>query len=119
MLDYNYQSEVNIACLLEDVEYEERKNALFKIVNIFKENKIEYGIVCSFNLFLRGVVDEFYDFDFIVNITMIPAIKKSMEQLGAVLVSSGGNGYCESDVYLHYQLGRVDLDIISEVMLCL
>lgn len=36
-----------------------------------------------------------------------------MEEKGAILTETGGNGFCESDMYMHYQLGRVDVDIIS------
>ena len=113
MIDYIYQLQANISSLLEDGEYEERKNCIFKLLKEFDEKKVIYGIACSFNLFLRGIVDEFHDFDIIVDKVNIPVVKQIMENLGAQLVATGGNGYCESDVYLHYQLGRVDVDIIS------
>ena len=66
--NYNYQKEANILCLLEDTEYCERKEALFKIVNEFEKNGIRYGLACSMNLFLNGIVDEFHDLDFIVEL---------------------------------------------------
>ena len=113
MLEYNYQSEANISSLLEDLEYKERKEALLIILKEFKNNEVKYGVACSFNLFLLGITDEFHDFDFIVDIDSISSVKKVMKELGAKLVDSGGNGVCESDIYLHYQLGRVDIDIIS------
>lgn len=113
MIDYIYQSQANISSLLEDGEYEERKNCLFKILKDFEEKEVIYGVGCSFNLFLRGIVDEFHDFDLIVEKESISTVKQIMENLGAKLVATGGNVYCESDVYLHYQLGRVDVDIIS------
>ncbi len=111
MIDYNYQANANISGFLEDVEYEERKNALLEIVDAF--NGIGYGIICSFNLFLRGIVDDFHDFDLLVDIKDIHKVKNIMEIMGAELIETGGNGYCESDQYLHYQLGRVDVDIIA------
>lgn len=113
MIDYIYQSQANISSLLEDGEYEERKNCLLKLLKNFEEKEVIYGVGCSFNLFLRGIVDEFHDFDLIVEKESISTVKQIMENLGAKLVATGGNGYCESDVYLHYQLGRVDVDIIS------
>ena len=36
-----------------------------------------------------------------------------MESLNAELIGTGGNGFCESDHYFHYQLGIVDVEIIS------
>jgi len=111
--NYAYQKEANISCLLEDEEYSERKEVLLLIIKSFEEENISWGMGCSMNLFLRGIVDEFHDFDLIVDANCIDKISKVMVSLGAVLVATGGNGFCESDVYLHYQLGRVDVDIIA------
>ncbi len=111
--NYNYQREWNISCLLEDEEYEERKIVLLKLVKMFEEENVQWGLGCSTNLFLRGIVDEFHDFDMIVDISDINKVSKIMNSLNATLVATGGNGFCESDIYMHYQLGRVDVDIIA------
>ena len=114
MLDnYNYQKEANITCLIEDKGYVERKNVMLQRVRKFSEANIGWGMGCSTNLFLRGIVDEFHDFDLIVDAKDIPAIQKIIEELGGELIATGGNGFCESDNYFHYQLGRVDVDVIS------
>ena len=111
--DYGYQSKANIQCLLEDVEYSERKEALFTIYDELNKANIRWGLACSTNLFIRGVVDEFHDLDFIVDIKSISKIEKIMGKLGAILKETGGNGYCESDIYMHFQFGRIDIDFIS------
>lgn len=111
--DYDYQADANISSLLEERDYEERKNTIFMLLDEFKKEDIQFGIICSFNLFLRGIVDEFHDFDFLVDEKDIPKVEKVMKRLEANLVETGGNGYCESNVYQHYQLGRVDVDILS------
>ena len=111
--NYNYQSQANIQCFLTDIEYNERKMAFYELFDAFEKEKIHYGISCSFNLFIRGIVDEFHDFDLLVNSNDIPKVKMIMEQHGAKLIETGGNGYCESDVYMHFQFGRVDIDVIS------
>ncbi len=113
MIDYEYQKEANISCLFEDKEYEERRISCFEVVKAFQKVGIRFGIACSFNLFLRGLVDEFHDFDIIVDINDIDKVEKIMQELGAEAVSTGGNGFCESEVYINYHLGRVDFDIIS------
>lgn len=111
--NYNYQREWNISCLLEDEEYEERRIVLLQLVKMFEEENVQWGLGCSTNLFLRGIVDEFHDFDMIVDISDINKVSKIMNSLNATLVATGGNGFCESDIYMHYQLGRVDVDIIA------
>lgn len=111
--NYEYQSDANIECLLEDVGYLERKKVLLKIVDEFSKENIGWGLGCSANLFLRGIVDEFHDFDLIVDGNDIPKAQKVMENLKAKLIGTGGNGFCESDHYFHYQLGIVDVEIIA------
>lgn len=111
--DYNQQASANIACLFEDGEYTERKNGFLKAIKAFKKAGIRFGMACSFNLFLRGRVDEFHDFDLIVDLEDVPKVKEIMEKLGGQMVRSGGNGFCESEAFMSYALGRCDFDIIS------
>lgn len=107
------QSRNNLLCFLEDVEYFNRKEVFFQLEKIFREKGVKWAVGCSMDLFLRGLTDEFHDLDLIVDKDSVPVIKEIMEELGAELMATGGNGFCESDVYLHYHLGRVDIDIIS------
>lgn len=111
--NYEYQSEANVLCLLEDEEYLERKEALFKLADEFNKSGIRWGLACSMNLFLRGLVDEFHDLDLVVEEEDIPKVKDIMEKNGGILKATGGNGFCESNCYMHFQLKRVDIDIIS------
>ena len=111
--DYSEQANANIACLFEDNEYSERKNGFLKAIKAFNEAGIRFGMACSFNLFLRGRVDEFHDFDLIVDWADVPKVKEIMEKLGGKMVRSGGNGFCESEAFMSYELGRCDFDIIS------
>lgn len=108
------QSRNNILCLFEDGEYVDRKNVFIQIQKKCNEREVKWAIGCSMDLFLRGLTDEFHDIDIIVDRESIIAIKEIMDELGAELTDTGGNGFCESDVYLHYQIGRVDVDIISK-----
>ena len=110
---YDYQAQANIQCLLDDIEYSERKDTLFKIFDDFKKENIRWSLACSTNLFLRGIVDDFHDLDLIVDKNDVAKIMLIMENNNAILKETGGNGYCESDIYRHYQFGRVDVDIIS------
>lgn len=111
--NYNDQSKANIQCFLEDTEYSERREALFKLIDEFEKEGVRWSVICSSNLFLRGIVDEFHDLDFLIDESDIDKVIEIMERNKAVLIETGGNGYCESDVYMHYQLGRVDVDILA------
>lgn len=48
-----------------------------KTLKNFEEKEVIYGVGCSFNLFLRGIVDEFHDFDLIVEKESISTVKQS------------------------------------------
>lgn len=113
LVDYSDQARNNMLCLFEDVEYSERKEVFLSLIERFNEKGVNWAIGCSMDLFLRGVVDDFHDLDLIVDGESVKEVKNIMSELGAKLIATGGNGYCESDVYLHYQLGRVDVDVIS------
>ena len=110
---YKDQALNNVVCLFEDIEYCDRKEVFLNLVEQFEKHNVYWAIGCSMNLFIRGVIDDFHDLDIIVDIESIDKIKKIMKEMGALLTETGGNGFCESDVYMHYQLGRVDVDIIS------
>lgn len=112
-IGYCDQARNNMACLYEDAEYLERKEVFLKLIKIFKENDVKWALGCSMNLFCRGIIDDFHDLDLIVAGESIDKVKKIMEEIGANLTETGGNGFCESDVYMHYQIGRVDVDVIS------
>lgn len=113
MIKYKNQAEANIESFLCEDQYLERKEKFFQILDCFEKNNIRFGVACSMNLFLRGITDDFHDFDFIVDQEDIPKIMEIMNGLNGDLVATGGNGFCESNEYLHYQLGRVDVDIIA------
>lgn len=110
---YKDQSLSNMVCLWEYDKYRERKKVFLNLIEEFKKFNVGWALGCSMNLFLRGIIDDFHDLDLLVNIKDIDKIKKIMEEKGAILTETGGNGFCESDMYMHYQLGRVDVDIIS------
>ena len=111
---YDDQALNNMVCLFEDIEYHERKEVFFKLIEQFEKNNVGWALGCSMNLFIRGIIDDFHDLDLIVDIADIDTIRNIMEnEEGAVLTETGGNGFYESDVYLHYQLNRVDVGIIS------
>lgn len=110
---YHEQSWNNMVALYEEQSYSERRETFLKIAERLNGENVGWAVGCSMNLFFRGIVDDFHDLDLIVKIEDIKRIADIMESIGAKLVETGGNGFCESDAYCHFQLGRVDIDVIS------
>ncbi len=110
--NYLQQSMDNISCFFTEKDFAEQRKTFFNITKKFKECNIDWALACSCNLFFRGIVDDFHDFDFIIDSNSTKNISELMDSLGARLVGTGGNGYCKSDLYLHYKLNHCDIDII-------
>lgn len=111
-IDYRRQSDSNILDFFNDY-FESRRNVFFKIIDEFKKQDIHFALGCSSNLFFRGIVDDFNDFDIIFEKKDSDTISEIMSKLGAKLIGTGGNGFCESDLYLHYILDSIHIDFIS------
>ena len=111
--DYSDQANNNQASFLSDLQYKERKDVFITLAKAFTNAGVNWTVGCSLSLFFRGIVDDFHDIDLIVSLRDIDIIDEIMENYGAELVDNTGNGYCESDKYRHYYLGRADIDIIA------
>ena len=111
--DYSDQATNNQASFLSDLQYKERRDVFVRLAQAFTDAEINWTVGCSLSLFFRGIVDDFHDIDLIVSLSDIETIDKIMKAFGAELVDNTGNGYCESDQYRHYYLGRTDIDIIA------
>lgn len=113
MKDYHTQANDNVL-LFYEAEYTQRRELLFRIVKSFESANITWAVGCSFALFLRGIVDDFHDFDILVANNDIEVAKKIMSNtIKANLVATGGNGFCNSDDYGHWQISNCDIDLIA------
>lgn len=112
-IDYKRQANSNIFDFCTNNYFESRRNVLFKIMHELKKQNVNFALGCSSNLFFRGIVDDFNDFDIIFEKKYTNDIIKIMSELGGQLVGTGGNGFCESDMYLHYILDSIHIDFIS------
>ena len=112
-IDYKRQSDSNILDFYGNTYFECRRDVLFKIMHKLQKQNVNFALGCSANLFFRGIVDDFNDFDIIFEQKYTDKILKIMSELGGQLVGTGGNGFCESDMYLHYILDSIHIDFIS------
>lgn len=113
MKDYRSQANDNVLAFY-DAEYSPRRELLYRIVMEFEKAEITWAVGCSFSLFLRGIVDDFHDFDILVANEDVEDAKRIMKEvIGANLVAVGGNGFCNSDDYSHWQINNCDIDVIA------
>ena len=111
--DYASQASDNVLAFY-DAEYTQRRELIFRIVFEFFKRNILWAVGCSFSLFLRGIVDDFHDFDIMVAEKDIEVAKEIIRDvIKANLVATGGNGFCNSDDYSHWQVDNCDIDLIA------
>lgn len=104
----------NLIAFLEDSEYKTRRMFLREMARKFKEAGIIYGLACSSALFFKGIVDDFNDYDIIVD-------EADMERAGSILIEElkcleqqvEYNPYCRSKKFREFRGGHVDIDMIA------
>ena len=111
--EYKYQAEVNIKALLEDQEYLKRRNVLKKVAKSFESHKVDWALSCSSQLFLKGVVDNFHDYDILIGGNTIGEMKKALDKIGATSRDVGDQTNFYSNAFFRYRLNEIDLDMVS------
>lgn len=80
-IDYKRQSSSNIFDFYGNAYFESRRNVLFKIMHELQKQNVNFALGCSANLFFRGIVDDFNDFDIIFEQKYTDKILKIMSEL--------------------------------------
>lgn len=112
--NYQNQAVANMDVFLEYKDYAMKKEILEKVVHLFEEYDIKWELSCSANLFFRGIVDTFNDFDIIIARESCNKIQKVMESLNARTLEKGDQSCFNSTFFNRYVVKSVGLDIISE-----
>lgn len=110
------QKNANILAFLTAPEYQERKHTLERMCQTFSEHNVRWVLSCSSSLFFKGIVDDFHDFDVLVHIEDVEALKSAMSEMGAnIELETVQKGYFTSPYYQQAQLGRVEFDMIGNI----
>ena len=115
-MKYNYhmQADNNISSLFEDEWfYGRRKSVLLKVVDSFKKHNVKWSLLCSSQLFFKGVVDDFNDFDILIEYNSIENMREAMKELGAKSKAQGDQSCFGSSMFERYVLDDIDLDMVS------
>lgn len=111
--DYVYQAKANIEALCKEEEYSNRKEVLRKIQQAFDDEGVKWALAWGTSLFLNGIVDNFTDFDIIVDDESICKLKPIMEKLGAK-IEEKQNGKCFTTIlFLQCELDGVNVDAMA------
>ena len=114
MMNYQAQAYYNADVFDEYEEYSEKKQLLKELINRFRNAGIKWTLTCSSNLFFRGIVDIFNDYDILISKDSVPAFKQVMEDLQAKSLPQGDQSAFNSTWFARYEVGNVGIDVISE-----
>ena len=113
---WEIQRNANILAFLTDPEYRERKNLLKKICDTLAAEGVTWGLAFSSSLFLRGIVDDFNDFDILVKIEDASKLQKSLTKLGIRLnKQTPQKGVFTSPYFQQGRKGSVEFDLIGDI----
>lgn len=112
MQRFNEQKDANISEFLFGYEYIERRQVLKKLSKILEG--LEWSLSCSSNLYFKGVVDDFNDFDIVVSKNSLDEAIERLRNAGAIEYSNSNqyNGCFASEYFEHWQLNGVDFDLM-------
>lgn len=119
--NYGKAASENRKKFLINEEQKNKRAVLLKLCDFLKG--IPFGLACSFNLYIMGIVSFFNDFDIIVTKEDFPKVHDIViSKLNGELLSSGPGTCCKSGNYEHFRIpaddGDVDIDLISDFKVC-
>lgn len=114
---YELQAAYNKTAFLTSPEYREKLEILRKVSKAFEENGIHWAISCSSALFFRGIVDDFNDYDLLLDVKDVEKAKKVLTSCGVVLDENTPqkNTYFDSPYYQQAKAGNVEFDLIADI----
>lgn len=109
------QQTANLLSFYTDSEMAHRKDVLLKLTAEMKKNEVKWALTCSCAFFFRGMVDEFHDYDVIVEKESINKFIEIFKAMGGQL-NEGQDGkekFFDSKIFLSGELQGIEFDVIS------
>lgn len=109
MANYSNQMRENVQKLLTTEKFSGQKMALSKTVENLEKEKIPYAIAGEAELYLQGLIDNFYSIDVLVEKGNLPKIVDLMNnRIGGIYLT--GN-----EVSVSFQMGCVEVKFITRI----
>ena len=117
MIDYEKQAIANLLAFYTNAKLAKKRDVLLRILKETSKRGIVFALSCSGAYFFRGLIDDFHDYDIIVE-------KSSINQFIEIFINLGGTleygqkkeneKIFASKFFCSGQLDGVEFDIISE-----
>jgi len=102
-IDYSLLRKRNLERIETDDKFAEKRATLNAIVKTLNDVGIKYEFCCSFSLFLYGIVDDFDDFDIVLDPDEenIAKAKEALEKIGIVTKAPQKENFSEEAAYFN------------------
>lgn len=119
-INWEGQKHSNVYAFVHDRYFEERMKALREICQLFSEEEIRWTLSCSSSLFFRGMIDDFNDYDILVDARDAEKLLKTLVKHGATLEKDDTQkgGYFASPFYREGFFKGIHLDLIANITVC-
>ena len=111
--DSREQAFANKVALLTSSDFSARKEALEKLTEA--ASGITWALSCSSNLFLRGLIDDFGDFDILLDMKDVEKFKTAFQEMGGQLMETVQKRCFSSPYYQEGVYGDVHFDIVGDI----
>ena len=113
--DSREQAFANKVALLTSSEFSARKEALEKLTEAAPYGSITWALSCSSNLFLRGLTDDFADFDVLIDMKDVEKFKTAFEKMGGRLLDTVQKRCFSSPYYQEAMYKNIHFDIVGDI----
>lgn len=117
MIDYEKQAVANLLAFYTNAKLAKKRDVLLRILEETSKKGVVLALSCSGSYFFQGLIDDFHDYDVIVERESIDQFIEIFLNLGGVLEygqKKENEKIFASKVFCSGQLDGVEFDIISE-----
>ena len=115
MWDNREQSFANKVALLTSSDFSARKEALERLTQFAPYGQITWALSCSSNLFLRGLTDDFGDFDILIDMKDVEKFKSAFQEMGGQLLETTQKPCFTSPYYQEGLYKGIHFDIVGDI----
>lgn len=114
-MDYERQQSANLLSFYTDEDMKHKKEILLRLVKAMKEENVTWALSCSSSYFFRGILDEFDDYDIVVEKRSVEKFTKVFEKIGGKIEIGKKNGkesFFSSKFFAYGTIEGVEFDIM-------
>ena len=82
MNKYERQQNANITAFLHGEEFLNRRNVLSAVCKAFERTNITWGLAMSSSLFFRGLIDDYGDYDILIEMDDVKRFETIFKRIG-------------------------------------